>query len=31
MADAGGPIKIIPSFAQASANSYRSDKNPYPG
>lgn len=31
MAVAGGPMKMIPSLSQSSANSTFSDKNPYPG
>ena len=31
MADAGGPMNMIPSFEQSSANSTFSDKKPYPG
>lgn len=31
MADAGGPINMIPSFEHSSANSTFSERNPYPG
>jgi len=31
MADAGGPMNIIPSLEQSSANSTFSERNPYPG
>ena len=31
MADAGGPMKMTPSFSHCSANSVFSDRNPYPG
>lgn len=31
IADEGGPIKIMPSCLQSSANSMFSERNPYPG
>jgi hypothetical protein len=31
MAEAGGPINIMPSLEQSSANSTFSERKPYPG